>query len=89
MEVRLPYKVAAAARVPEEAFVWAAKIGEAQSVDEMAQNGSLFERRFANPDSQMAIGLVDVLEGKLKRKVARRKVKCAPQNPPQQDHNSD
>ena len=89
--------MAAAARVPKEAFVWAAKIDEAQSADELAENGSLYESRFSNLDFQIATGLLETLPGEFKRKAALRKDKYASQKPPQmitahprpqQDHQS-
>ena len=51
------YKVAAAAKDPQDAFQWANEIDRAKTADDLAENGTLYKKKYASLESKIASGL--------------------------------
>ena len=75
--------MAAAAKDPRDAFQWAAEVDYAASADDLAEGGSMYKKKYASLESKLANGLLDILHGEFRRKIALRKQNYAVMEPPQ------
>ena len=77
------YKCAAAHPIPKAAFRWASETEDAESYEELAEDGARYDAKFATMEAKIATGILEILHGDLRRKVDFTKTVYARKKPPQ------
>ena len=77
------YKCAAAHPIPKAAFQWASEIEDAESYEELAEDGAGYNAKFVTMEAKIATGVLEILHGDLRRKVDFTKTVHARKKPPQ------
>ena len=62
-KTKFMYKVAAASSDPTSAFHWIARTDRADTSEQLAEDGLLYEKEYAALESKIATGLMDILNG--------------------------